>query len=128
MSHLPHTTTNVTEIVPTHCADVTCIQMQCGISMDEAVEQYTKCRGDVVLAISSYFDTSIVTNKTATEQTNTDATHQALDTLRKIANEKDLRLNQILHKQKPPNTTIPSNAHDHHNQNDGVHIEELNED
>ena len=118
---------------------MTCIQQQCGISLDEAVEQYNKCRGDVVLAISSYFDATVVATVVATTTTGTgetDATQQALHALREIANEKDVLLNRILHKPKQQNTVMMSNAHNHNNDNNdsndsndsnSVHIEELEE-
>lgn len=112
----------------TQCDDVVCIQQQCGITLQKAVEQYNKCQGDVVLAISSYFDDT--SHTTVTEPTKMNATQLALHDLRKIANEKDIILNRILHKQKQP-----SNSHNHPNQhkqnqtqpNDYVHVEELEE-
>ena len=142
MSQQPHTTdtTDTTDTTLTHCDDVTCIQQQCGISLDEAVEQYNKCRGDVVLAISSYFDATVVATVVATTTTGTgetDATQQALHALREIANEKDVLLNRILHKPKQApkqqNTVMMSNAHNDNNDNNdsndsnSVHIEELEE-
>lgn len=109
----------------TRCDDVVCIQQQCGITLEKAIEQYNKCSGDVVLAISSYFGD--ISHTTATEPTKMDATQLALHDLRKIANEKDGILNQILHKQKQPHHT---HLHQHtqpHQHYDQVYIEELGE-
>ena len=75
------------------------IQQQCGVSYKTASELLTQCNGDVVLAISSHFDASVLEDNTKSTEP-IDPTQHALKTLRNIANEKDAILNKQLEQQK----------------------------
>lgn len=112
--------------------DVQCIQQQCGVPLDDAVELYNKCNGDIVLAITTHFDASAV-DRHAKKQVCTPA-QGAINALRKMANEKDTILNQIM-KQKPSSEatdTPPAHSHpqmpsDGQAGTDDVRIEEIEE-
>lgn len=104
---------------------ITCVQKQCGVSSDEALKLLQTCQGDVVLAISCHFDRTVLQQ----EKSNKPTSHvqQSLNTLRCIANEKDIALNSILKKQKsnqhpPPNNRTNHNTVQHEST---VCIEEL---
>lgn len=114
---------------PTNFDDIQCIQQQCGITLDDAVELYNKCKQDVVLSIATHYDASTM-DKDNHKPTRT-PTQQSLDALRKMANEKDTMLNQIMKQQRPapPNAPSPhappattSTSH-----TPPIHIEEIEE-
>ena len=91
---------------PTNFDDIQCIQQQCGITLEDAVELYNNCKEDVVLSIATHFDASTI-DKAHQAHARTPArtpTQQSLDALRKMANEKDILLNHIM-KQQPSNAT-----------------------
>ena len=92
--------------IPTNFDDIQCIQQQCGITLDDAVELYNKCKQDVVLSIATHFDASTMSEDNQ-KQTRT-PTQQSLDALRKMANEKDTMLNRIMKQQRPAPPNAPS--------------------
>ena len=91
-----------TEPIDSTQQNTQCIQQQCGVSYKKASELLTRCNGDIVLAISSHFDASVLEDlEDKTKSTEpTDPTQQALNTIRNIANEKDAIMNKRLEQQK----------------------------
>ena len=88
-----------TEPIDSTQQNTQCIQQQCGVSYKKASELLTRCNGDIVLAISSHFDASVLEDKTKSTEP-IDPTQQALNTIRNIANEKDAIMNKRLEQQK----------------------------
>ena len=92
--------------------DVHYIQEQCGVSLDDAVELYNNANGDIVLAITTHFDASAVEKRTKLPVCT--PAQEAINALRKMANEKDKILNQIM-KQKPPQAATETAPATHSN-------------
>ena len=78
--------------------DIRVIRSQCGVSLAEAVELYTKANQDVIQAISLFFDPRLMDSK---KQKPINKTQNALNHLRIIANEKDKMFSEFLTKNKP---------------------------